>query len=1113
MFFLSAAPLTLFVATDSSLVQINSSSFTSGRSGARDTNWSVSPSTGFTDGGDSLVITGSGFSDLAFSNTTYDGIDHQWVETTVDYGYQTGPENAIAVDSNGHVHIVYVNDNSNDYKHAVYDGSSWSPSKIKDCEGSYCKFTHMVIDDNDDLHVAHYADGNYLYYMYYDGSTWTSSQVATNVNYGDVGIAVDSNYRPHISYSSTASHCGSALKLAYLDGTTWTKTVLDNSDESIGCDSAIVMDDDDHVYIAYQVRSKGQLKFITNKSGSWDPYVIDDTSGVSAGWYSSMVMGDDGQFHIAHYDYQDTDLRYATGTPNGQWTTTIIDSSGNTGRQPFIAMDSFGNAHIAYNSWTGWDLKYAVFNSTTSGWDKSTISTTGDVGQSNSLFIDQSGIMHVAFSDETNNNLKYATKSIGMSQTNEISVQFGQYGQVTGTVVNDTTIRVTTPLAGQTAENVDLTLWDKDGNGHILSSAFTFISPDDLDSDGVLNSNDDCPNVAGNSTQDMTGCPDADGDGYSNTGDAFPNDATEWMDSDDDGVGNNSDLFPNDANETMDSDGDGVGDNADLYPLNANEWEDLDGNQIPDNSEASKVEVTTSSDDGKIHPYHIYGNNLTLSMNAITSEGFTMVSMQSTPDILPNTGGQPYGFYGGDSNTITLDSELILNSLSEEFFTGEYISEISQWVNFTIHVTGAPHGCEELEEWWDLEQQVACPSKVANYRTDYYLNFSMMFWNGDDDNDGVANSWDLFPSDANESQDSDGDGVGDNRDAFAFDTTQWSDTDGDGYGDNWGNASWNATRKPSWPGLFVEEAYSADYCPEVAGNSTADGFYGCLDNDGNGIADFFEVGEANETGGTNSTVETNQTEIPVDTDEDGVFDIDDNCLGTPPNIQVDAFGCEVIEAQDEDKTTSAFESFFSGDNDPVTTTVGIGAILLALFTLLQTNAVAAVLPDAFRWVQVLRKNSKLSKEEENELSYLQSVVQAYFTDHQSLIEELRDMKADLTARYTNNQIKKETREKLFTIIDDLMVTNPDELEHIAHNDVYFGLAETLDTKQRVELLKEKVLMDQSFEERGMVTDIIPNNDVKGTVSTDGYEYLELPTGSGNWFIRNQSSGSWERWSQ
>jgi hypothetical protein len=41
--------------------------------------------------------------------------------------------------------------------------------------------------------------------------------------------------------------------------------------------------------------------------------------------------------------------------------------------------------------------------------------------------------------------------------------------------------------------------------------------------------------------------------------------------------------------------------------------------------------------------------------------------------------------------------------------------------------------------------------------------------------------------------------------------------------------------------------------------------------------------------------------------------------------------------------------------------VGIGAILLGIFSLLQTNAIASVLPDTFRWVQVLRRNSKLSK--------------------------------------------------------------------------------------------------------------------------------------------------------
>jgi DNA-directed RNA polymerase subunit F len=284
------------------------------------------------------------------------------------------------------------------------------------------------------------------------------------------------------------------------------------------------------------------------------------------------------------------------------------------------------------------------------------------------------------------------------------------------------------------------------------------------------------------------------------------------------------------------------------------------------------------------------------------------------------------------------------------------------------------------------------------------------------------------------------------------------------------------------PGIFLEGASFADYCPGTNGNSTADGYYGCLDDDGNGIANMFEP-----------IVENNAT----DTGNDATNDDE--------------------TSEETEESDSYFESLLSGDSGTVTQTVGFGAILLALLALLQTNAVAAILPDAFRWVQVLRKNSKLSKEEENELSYLQSVVQAYFADHQSLIEELRNMKADLTARYTNNQIKKETREKLFTIIDDLMTTNPDELEHIAHNDIYFGLAETLDTKQRAALLKEKVTMEQSgvelFEQNEMVTETVPSSDIIGTVSTDGYEYLEQPPNSGIWFIRNSDSGSWERWSQ
>ncbi len=71
--------------------------------------------------------------------------------------------------------------------------------------------------------------------------------------------------------------------------------------------------------------------------------------------------------------------------------------------------------------------------------------------------------------------------------------------------------------------------------------------------------------------------------------------------------------------------------------------------------------------------------------------------------------------------------------------------------------------------------------------------------NSDDDDDGdtIPDDSDLFPKDPYESYDSDGDGIGDNadqdddndgipdlNDAFPFNATEWLDTDGDGVGNN-----------------------------------------------------------------------------------------------------------------------------------------------------------------------------------------------------------------------------------------------------------------------------------------------------------------------------------------
>ena len=982
----------------------------------------------------------------------------------VDYSDQAGRWNAVAVDSNGHIHVVQIKDESYQIRHSVNDGTGWISGKINDCGSTYCWDIHMVIDANDHIHLAYTTYTQWaetLVYMNYDGTTWTDTVVSSSAHFGPIGIAVDSSNNPHISYAANgADQCGAGLRISSYDGSSWSYTNVDQG-ANRGCESAIVIDESDNMYIAYQDRSSSKLKIATDKSGSWDSYLVDtgtSPSNLYPGYMTSMAMDGQGQFHIAHQDNKEYDLRYSTGAPNSQWTTTIVDATGHTGRDPSIAVDANDQPHIVYHTWSGQNLKYATINPTTSNWAVSTLANSGDVGEGNSIFIDESGVMHVPFNDDASDVLKYATKSTGLSQTMEITVQFGQYGSVTGTVVNDTTITVTTPTAGQTASTVDITLLDKNDDSHILSSAFTFISPDDVDMDGVLNDNDGCPNDAGTSTQDMSGCPDDDGDGYSNAGDAYPDDASDWMDSDGDGVGDNADAFPNDASEILDSDADGVGDNSDAFPSDSNETLDSDGDGVGDNADAfpgNANETLDSDGDG-------VGDNA---------------------DAFPN-----------DANE-TMDTD------------GDGIGDNSD-----------PNPTQHSDE--------------------------------DSDGDSIANIDDAFPNDATQWLDSDGDGYGDNAtgnnpDAFVNLSTQWSDTDGDGYGDNWGVSSWNATRLFVWPGEFFDGAVLADHCPTEAGNSTVDGYLGCLDIDGNGIADIYddEVGNNSESpsNGTNQTepMDSDNDGIDdlydicpetvafgivdldgclIDEDGDGIDDFKDDCLGTTSGATVDANGC----AETVDEPRSFFESFSSGDRGAVVQTVGVGAIIVALFAFLQTNMVAALLPESIRWIRVFRTGAKLNKEEIRELEYLKSLVQTYYQDPEVLRDELYQMKSELTARYTNSEIKKVTLEKINTLITDLLAMEPSDVSRIAHNDAYFGLGGAMDTGLRSEYMSQDALM------REMETDLSRNEavnalptyaghppmEMKGELNeSDGHEYLEYPAGSGEWFYRVHSTEEWVSWTQ
>jgi hypothetical protein len=262
--------------------------------------------------------------------------------------------------------------------------------------------------------------------------------------------------------------------LSYYGGSSWTTVTLDDTSTYIGCDSSIAIDSNGFVHVAYRHQGNMDLLIASNISGSWQRYTVDNGNGV--GYHSAMDVDSNDVLHIVYKtNAAGNTVKYATGLSGSAWT----DSNQGTSRSTFsMSIDQFDNVHISeYNGNS--DLGYSMMAPGGSLLQSMTVDNVGDVGYESDIFVDDNNMVHIAYYDTTNKLLKYANRSTGMFMSQEITVQFGQYGNVTGTVVNDTVIRVTTPMAGLTADTVNITLRDKDDNEHILVSAFMFISADD----------------------------------------------------------------------------------------------------------------------------------------------------------------------------------------------------------------------------------------------------------------------------------------------------------------------------------------------------------------------------------------------------------------------------------------------------------------------------------------------------------------------------------------------------------------------------------------------------------------------------------------------------------
>ena len=386
----------------------------------------------------------------------------------------------------------------------------------------------------------------------------------------------------------------------------------------------------------------------------------------------------------------------------------------------------------------------------------------------------------------------------------------------------------------------------------------------DGDGDGYDDGlDDDCPLFYGTSVHDRKGCPDQDGDGYSdpdsgwttaNGADAFMTDSTQWNDTDGDGYGDNaSGLVPDACPTTFgaswqngtygcpDADGDGWSDVEDTHPDDGTQWSDSDGDGFGDNPGGTNPDACPSQPGNSTK-----GNRLGCPDN--DGDGWDNVI-----DALPEQGtqwlDQDGDGYGDNATGLLPDACPGEAGTSNVGLYGCVDDDGDGHANLTDDFPNDP------TRWIDTDQdgfddaEDACPLSAGTSTIDRLGCV-------DSDSDGVSNPTPPMGNDSGWS-------VDDGADAFPFEPSQTTDADDDGYGDN-------------------TSGFQADVCPSDAGSSFVDRF-GCVDEDGDGVSDINDafLGDPSQW---------------TDTDGDGFGDHQngtepDACPTTPGTSVLDVHGC------------------------------------------------------------------------------------------------------------------------------------------------------------------------------------------------------------------------------
>lgn len=243
-----------------------------------------------------------------------------------------------------------------------------------------------------------------------------------------IGCALDAGGDFAISHGDVSSD--STFVATFASGA-FAKTTL-ASRNKYGSGTALSVDTSGAFHVFYYDSTEDDLKYLTNVSGVWDATnneeILDATGDV--GREPVVATDSNGMAHVAYLDITNTAVKYVTNA-SGAWSTPVTVAS--NASQPSIAVDSDDNVHLAYLNHDvdmSKGLYYHVMYATNASgaWVSETVDDDHNALYETAIATTAPQAVHIAYRNHSGAALQYATNQDGAWAVSATPIDSGTVG-------------------------------------------------------------------------------------------------------------------------------------------------------------------------------------------------------------------------------------------------------------------------------------------------------------------------------------------------------------------------------------------------------------------------------------------------------------------------------------------------------------------------------------------------------------------------------------------------------------------------------------------------------------------------------------------------------------